>query len=53
VAKAIMQMEMVTQSTAASAEESASASEELRAQSKSLQDILARLENMVDGARRD
>jgi methyl-accepting chemotaxis protein len=49
VAKAIIQMEMVTQSTAASAEESASASEELSAQSKSLRDILARLESMVDG----
>ncbi len=49
VSRAIMQMEKVTQSTAAGAEESASASEELNAQAKSLRDILARLENMVDG----
>jgi methyl-accepting chemotaxis protein/methyl-accepting chemotaxis protein-1 (serine sensor receptor) len=48
VAKALVQMESVTQSTAAAAEESASASEELSAQSKSLRDILARLESMVD-----
>ncbi len=48
VAKAIAQMEQVTQKTAASAEESASAAEELSAQSKTLRGTLNRLAAMVE-----
>jgi methyl-accepting chemotaxis protein len=51
VSKAIVQMERVTQSTAASAEESASASQELTAQSASLQDVARHLAMMVGGER--
>src|SRR5262249_23710804 len=40
VGKAIIQMEQVTQKTAANAEESASAAEELTAQSETLKDIV-------------
>jgi methyl-accepting chemotaxis protein/methyl-accepting chemotaxis protein-1 (serine sensor receptor) len=47
VAKAIAQMEKVTQTTAASAEESAAAAESLSAQSATLQDIVERLTAMV------
>jgi len=50
VAKAIVQMQSVTQTTAASAEESAAAAQELSAQSATLQDVAARLEAMVGGA---
>ena len=49
VAKAIMQMQKVTQLTASNAEESASASEELSAQSETLEAIVVRLESMVHG----
>jgi methyl-accepting chemotaxis protein len=49
IGKAIIQMEQVTQGTAASAEESASAAEELNAQSETLKDIVARLTSMVGG----
>ena len=47
--KAIAQMEQVTQTNAASAEESASAAEELSAQSDALKDIVGRLTAMVGG----
>jgi methyl-accepting chemotaxis protein/methyl-accepting chemotaxis protein-1 (serine sensor receptor) len=49
VARAVTQMESVTQRTAASAEESASASTELTAQASSLKDIVQRLSEMVGG----
>ena len=49
IAKAITQMEQVTQKTAANAERSASAAEELNAQSETLKDIVARLTAMVGG----
>src|SRR5262249_48116464 len=51
IGKAIVQMQRVTQTTAASAEQSAAAAEELTAQSEALRDILARLTLMVDGDR--
>ena len=47
IGKAITQMEQLTQSTAANAEESAAASEELKAQSDTLNDISIRLSAMV------
>jgi methyl-accepting chemotaxis protein/methyl-accepting chemotaxis protein-1 (serine sensor receptor) len=49
IAKAIAQMEQVTQRTAAGAEESAAAAEELNAQSETLKGIVARLTVMVGG----
>ena len=49
IAKAILQMEQVTQRTAANAEESASAAEELNAQSAALRDVIERLTAMVGG----
>jgi len=49
IGKAIAQMEQVTQKTAANAEESASAAEELTAQSETLKDIVGRLTLMVGG----
>jgi methyl-accepting chemotaxis protein len=49
VAKAVTQMERVTQTTAANAEESAAASEELTAQSESLKDVVGQLTAMVGG----
>ncbi len=49
IGKAITQMEQVTQKTAANAEESASAAEELNAQSETLKDIVERLTAMVGG----
>jgi methyl-accepting chemotaxis protein/methyl-accepting chemotaxis protein-1 (serine sensor receptor) len=49
ISKAISQMEQVTQSTAASAEESASASEELTAQAAALKGIADELALMVGG----
>jgi len=47
IGKSLTQMEQVTQSTAASAEESAAAAEELTAQSENLRDIVLRLTEMV------
>jgi methyl-accepting chemotaxis protein/methyl-accepting chemotaxis protein-1 (serine sensor receptor) len=47
IAKAIAQMEQVTQQTAASAEEGAAAAEELAAQSKTLNDLMMRLTELV------
>ena len=49
ISKAISQMEQVTQSTAASAEESASASEELTAQAAALKGIADELALLVGG----
>ncbi len=49
VAKAITQMEQVTQKTAASAEESAAAAEELTAQSRTMEELVERLREMVAG----
>ncbi len=50
VSQAIVQMEQVTQTTAATAEESAAASEELNAQAESSMHVVARLATLVDGA---
>jgi len=47
ISKAITQMEQLTQSTAANAEESAAASEQLKAQSDTLNDISVRLSAIV------
>lgn len=47
VARAMVQMEQVTQSTAASAEESAAAAEQLSAQSETLRSIVVELESMI------
>jgi methyl-accepting chemotaxis protein/methyl-accepting chemotaxis protein-1 (serine sensor receptor) len=47
IGKAITQMEQVTQKSAASAEESASAAQELSAQSASLKDIVMRLNSLI------
>ena len=49
VGKAIVQMEQVTQTTAANAEESAAAAEELNAQSEALNHVVERLTAMVGG----
>jgi len=49
IGKAITQMEQVTQKTAANAEESAAAAEELTAQSATLKDIVENLTSMVGG----
>jgi methyl-accepting chemotaxis protein len=46
---AISQMDKVTQSTAASAEESAAAAEELNAQAAALKEAVAELKKLVDG----
>ncbi len=50
IGKAIIQMEQVTQKTAANAEESASAAEELNAQSETLKGVVERLAAMVGGS---
>jgi len=50
IAKAVAQMDQVTQGTAASAEESASASEELSAQAQALNHIVGELETLVGHA---
>ncbi|MFN7993120.1 MAG: methyl-accepting chemotaxis protein [Bryobacteraceae bacterium] len=47
ISKAIVQMEQVTQSTAANAEESAAAAEQLSAQSETLKDVVERLTQMA------
>jgi methyl-accepting chemotaxis protein len=49
IAKAVAQMDQVTQGTAASAEESASASEELSAQAQALNHIVSALGTLVGG----
>jgi methyl-accepting chemotaxis protein len=50
VAKALTQMEQVTQQSAANAEESAAAAEELTAQASTLMDVVGQLNAMVGGA---
>ena len=50
IAKAVAQMDQVTQGTAASAEESASASQELSAQAQALNQIVRELGALVGGA---
>src|SRR5574340_490891 len=50
VAKAINHMERLTQTTAAEAEENASAGQQLSAQSETLKEIVERLAALVDGA---
>ena len=47
---AVTQMDKVTQTNAASAEESASASEELTAKAATLRELVADLQNLVTGA---
>ena len=47
IGKALAQMEKVTQTTAANSEESASAAEELNAQSQSMKELTERLNEMV------
>jgi methyl-accepting chemotaxis protein/methyl-accepting chemotaxis protein-1 (serine sensor receptor) len=47
IGRALSQMEQITQSTAASAEESAAAAEELTAQSEALKEIVGRINDMV------
>jgi methyl-accepting chemotaxis protein/methyl-accepting chemotaxis protein-1 (serine sensor receptor) len=49
IGKAITQIERVTQTTAANAEERAAAAEELRAQSETVKDVVERLAAMVGG----
>ncbi|HLP01965.1 MAG TPA: methyl-accepting chemotaxis protein [Opitutaceae bacterium] len=51
VSTAIVQMDKVTQSNAASAEESASAAEELNAQAEAMREAVGRLLAMVEGDR--
>ena len=50
VSTAISQMEKVTQTTAATAEESAAASEELNAQAETSMQVVKRLESLVGGS---
>jgi len=52
VAKAVTRMEQVTQNSAASAEQGASAAEQLTAQSEGMKDVLDRLVEMVGGGGR-
>jgi methyl-accepting chemotaxis protein len=47
MAKAISQMDQVTQTTAANAEEGASASEELSAQAETLAQVVQDLERLI------
>jgi methyl-accepting chemotaxis protein/methyl-accepting chemotaxis protein-1 (serine sensor receptor) len=49
IGRAITQMEQVTQSSAANAEESAAAAEELSAQAEHMKDVVGALRAMVDG----
>jgi len=49
ISKAIVHMEQVTQTTAANAEQSAAAAEELNAQSETMKDVVGRLQAMVGG----
>jgi methyl-accepting chemotaxis protein len=51
IRSAIAQMEQLTQTTAASSEQSAAAAEELNSQSESMKTIAGRLTAIVDGAR--
>ena len=49
IARAISQMEHVTQTSAANAEESAAAAEQLTAQSRTMEEMVAELHEMVSG----
>jgi methyl-accepting chemotaxis protein/methyl-accepting chemotaxis protein-1 (serine sensor receptor) len=49
IGKAIVQMEKVTQSTAANAEQSAAAAQQLTAQSQVLKEVVARLTQLIGG----
>jgi len=49
ISGSISQMETVTQTTAANSEESAAAAEELTAQAQSMQEVVHRLQALVDG----
>ena len=51
VNRAIVQIEQVTQATAATAEESAAASEQLNAQAESVKEVVTSLYRMVGGAK--
>jgi len=51
IRKALGQMEQVTQTTAANAEESAAAAEQLNAQSEAMKEITGRLNSMVGGGK--
>ena len=53
VLKALMQMEQVTQNIAASAEEGASASQELQAQANGMHSVIDSLQSMITAARVD
>lgn len=50
IGRALSQMEQVTQTNAASAEQSAAAAQQLNAQSETLKDVIGRLHAMVDAA---
>jgi methyl-accepting chemotaxis protein len=52
IAKALTQMEQLTQRAAAGAEESAAASEELNAQSVAMKDSVRRLRTLISGSSR-
>jgi hypothetical protein len=49
ISKSILEMEQVTQSSAASAEESAAAATQLNVQAQAMKDVVERLRAMVDG----
>jgi methyl-accepting chemotaxis protein/methyl-accepting chemotaxis protein-1 (serine sensor receptor) len=51
ITKALAQMEQITQGTAAAAEQSASASEEMRGQASTMRDVVQELRAVVDGSR--
>jgi methyl-accepting chemotaxis protein len=51
ITKALSQMEQITQGTAASAEQSASASEEMRSQATTMRDVVLELRAVVDGGK--
>lgn len=53
IARAIIQMQQVTQETAANAEEGAAASEELDAQAQTMTGVARRLRELVDGESRE
>jgi methyl-accepting chemotaxis protein/methyl-accepting chemotaxis protein-1 (serine sensor receptor) len=50
IARSITQMEQVTQGSAANAEQTAAAAEELSAQSRTMRDIIGRLHSMIDNS---
>jgi methyl-accepting chemotaxis protein len=49
ISRAILQVEQVTQSSAANAEECAAAAEQLNAQAEAMKDVVENLRAMVDG----